>query len=158
MNYGKKKAAKESESENKADLKRRKESLLTKKDFMKLLQIAFNAYIRARDQGKPCISCDEILKGKYDAGHLFAAGHYPNLAVDEDNVHGQCTQCNQPKSGNQAEYMARLPDRIGKAAFEALLSRRKDALHLSIPEIKELTLYYKQKLKSLKSNNNKNQH
>ena len=51
-----------------------KEELKTVQDLMKEAQVAFNAYIRERDKGKPCISCGKPLKGKYDAGHFFSSG------------------------------------------------------------------------------------
>lgn len=35
----------------------RKKALLTRGDYIKKAQTAFNAFIRERDEGKPCPSC-----------------------------------------------------------------------------------------------------
>lgn len=147
--YSKKKAAKTKNKEWNAEKKKIKESLLTHKDYLKMLQTVFNAYIRKRDANKPCITCLKPLKGKFDAGHLYSVGAYPSLRFDEDNVHGQCVFCNQHQHGSISEYTINLPKRIGQERFEALQAKRKDTLKLSIPEIKELITYYKSKIKEL---------
>ena len=41
----------------KQDIKERKEKLMSHKDYIKLLQVVFNTYIRLRDKHLPCISC-----------------------------------------------------------------------------------------------------
>lgn len=127
--------------------KARKETLMTLQDYIKACQQVFNAFIRLRDANKPCISCGRTLKGKYDAGHYYSVGAYPNLRFDEDNVHGQCTHCNMHKGGNISEYALGLPQRIGKESFEALTERRMMPRNYSIPEIKEKIEYYKSLVK-----------
>ena len=37
-------------------------------------QVAVNAYIRARDEGQPCISCGRHHAGKVNAGHYRSRG------------------------------------------------------------------------------------
>lgn len=126
-----------------------KEKLKTHKDFIQDLQKVFNTYIRLRDQNKGCISCGQNLSKKYDAGHYFSVGKYPNLRFDEDNVHAQCVHCNQHLHGNIAEYSIRLSRRIGKQRFESLIEKRKTTLKLSIPEIKEKIEHYKKLINKL---------
>jgi len=80
--------------------------------------LKFRAWIRKRDEGKPCISC-----GRYtdlEAGHYYSAGHYPSLEFNEDNVHGQCDRCNRHLHGNQIEYRKGLIERIGGDRVEML--------------------------------------
>jgi len=126
------------------------EKLETHSDWLKKLQKVFNAYIRHRDKDKRCISCQTPLNGrKFDAGHCYSVGAYPNLRFNEDNVHGQCVHCNQHKHGNIHEYMSNLPIVIGDEAFERLQAKRNDPLKLTIPEIKDLIELYKHKIKSL---------
>lgn len=127
--------------------KDRLDKLKTHSDWLNELQKVFNTYIRTRDKNKPCISCGQVLIGKYDAGHYFTVGSYPNLRFNEDNVHGQCVACNQHKHGNVAEYAIRLPDRIGQERYNKLLEERNNSLHLSTEDIKELIKKYKQKIK-----------
>ena len=113
------------------------------------LQVIFNKYIRLRDNNQPCISCSRLLVDKFDAGHCFAVGSYPNLRFNEDNVHGQCVFCNRHNHGNHAEYLINLPSRIGEEKFKNLLDNRKNSLHLSKEEVEELKVTYKLKIKSL---------
>ena len=52
--------------------------------------------------------------------------------------------------GNLAEYIVELPNRIGKKKVEELYRDRDLPLKLSIVEIKELIVVYKNKIKKLK--------
>jgi len=131
----------------------KKRELRTKRDWEKVLTSVFNKYVRYRDVKKGCISCGASLIGvKFDAGHCFPVGHYPNLRFDEDNVHGQCVKCNQHQHGNQAEYLLRLEGRIGKERYQALLERRRDGENnqksrTTKEEIKSLIEHYKAKMR-----------
>jgi len=124
-----------------------KEKLKTKSQWLNDLQKIFNTFIRLRDRNKPCISCGKPLIGKFDAGHYFTVGAYPNVRFNECNVHGQCVECNQHKHGNVSEYALNLPIRIGNEKYEELLEIRNKPLMLTIDEIKALIKYYKQKIK-----------
>lgn len=141
---------KEIRIQNAIEKKKILEKLETHSDWLRKLQKVFNAYIRERDQNKPCISCQVSLIGrKKDAGHFYSVGSYPNLRFNENNVHGQCVHCNQHLHANIHEYTINLPKRIGQEEFERLQSERSKPLKLSIPEIKELIEVYKQKKKSI---------
>lgn len=145
----------ERQKKQRAEAKKRKEALLTHKDWLNILQKVFNTFIRLRDKDEPCISCGTTSKTiKYDAGHYFTVGGYPNVRFDEDNVHKQCSNnCNMKLSGNIIEYRPRLIKKIGEERFEALEFRaRNESGKLSIPEIKEKIAYYKQRIKELKIN------
>lgn len=84
----------------------------------KKAQEIFNAFIRNRDAGLPCISCGNPNPNQ--AGHYYSAGHYPGLALDEDNVHRQCLQCNYHQHGNLIKYRNGLLKRIGFERLEGL--------------------------------------
>lgn len=124
-----------------------KTKLKTHSEWLKELQKVFNSYIRKRDLNQPCISCERPLINKFDAGHFFTVGAYPNLRFNEDNVHGQCVYCNQHKHGNINEYAIGIVKRIGTERYEKLLSDRNKPLNLSTEEIKEKIEYYKIKIK-----------
>lgn len=105
----------------------RKQSLLTKRDHIKLTQVAFNKMIRSRDSGKCCISCGQrqndtglITGSRTDAGHYRSIGASPELRFCEDNCHAQCSRCNNQLSGNVVNYRAGLKKRIGETALEWL--------------------------------------
>lgn len=99
------------------------EALITKPQLVKKAQTAFNAYIRERDRGKTCISCDTPLGDEpntYDAGHYRSVGSAPHMRFVEDNVHGQCKRCNNWLAGNHVEYRKRLLERVGERQTELL--------------------------------------
>lgn len=93
----------------------------SKKTIPSLIAIAvrhFHAYIRNRDEGKPCISCGSYTT--LQAGHFYSAGNYPALRFDPLNVHGQCKKCNYFLSGNLTEYEKNLKNRIQESELEEL--------------------------------------
>lgn len=101
----------------------RKESIKTKPVLTREAQAEFNKFIRARDAGKPCISCgkpDSGVANQRDAGHYRSVGSCPELRFDEDNCHGQCVSCNRYLSGNAIDYRLGLIARIGLERVERL--------------------------------------
>jgi len=109
----------------KQETKLKLDALQTKPQLVKKAQAAFNSYIRARDTGKPCVSCDKPLgdaPNTYDAGHYRSVGSAPHMRFVEDNVHGQCKRCNNWLGGNVVEYRKRLIDRIGERQLNLLES------------------------------------
>ena len=143
-------SSKQKDKRVKRELKEVKERNKSVSQWRKELQQVFNQYIRLRDQGKGCISCGKQLQGKYDAGHFYSVGSYPNLRFNESNVFGQCVGCNQHKHGNLLEYAIGIERRIGKTKLEELKSLRNDRLSLPLDKIKELIYYYKDKVKEIK--------
>ena len=136
----------------KEDTAERAKKLMRYGDYIQLLQVQFNAYIRARDKDLDCISCG---KSRYDKKIVFAAGHfypttYQYLRFNEDNVHKQCNKyCNMMKRGNLLEYRPNLIKKIGMERFLALENSRHLTLQLSIPEIQEKITHYKTLTKKL---------
>lgn len=78
-------------------------------------QKAFNKYIRLRDAELECISCDKpaVWGGQWHAGHFKTVGARPDLRFNEDNVHKQCSVCNNHLSGNLNNYRDGLIAKIG---------------------------------------------
>lgn len=119
--YAQKIAGKRKEEREKEDRRAyriRKEKTKTRRDYIKEAQIAFNAYIRARDKGKPCICCGNLLLldavgGGFDCGHYRSVGSAPHLRFDERNAHGQRKQCNRYGAGRAVDYRLGLVERIG---------------------------------------------
>ena len=116
---------KAAKKEQREQIKSRKEKIKTIPELKREAQTAFNAFIRARDTDKPCISCGRPLKlggvgGGFDAGHYRSVGAAGHLRFNEDNCHGQCKQCNSWKAGNAVDYRAGLINRIGLERLEVL--------------------------------------
>jgi len=105
-----------------------REKLKTVTDYRKEAQTAFNRYIQVRDSGLPCISCG-ITSGQMHAGHYRTRAAAPQLAFNTANVHRQCAQCNNSKSGNVVEYRKGLIRRVGAAAVERIEYDNSSAEH-----------------------------
>lgn len=108
-----------------ASIRARKEAIKTIPMLIKEAQVAFNAYIRARDADKPCICCGQPLGagevgGAYDCGHYRSTGSAPHLRFDERNAHAQRKVCNRWGAGRAVDYRIGLVARIGVATVEAL--------------------------------------
>ncbi len=112
-------------------------------------------YVRTRDEGKQCCSCDTLLLnlgrigGDYDAGHLRSVGSAKHLEFDPRNVWGQCKYCNDTLHGNEREYERRLRLREGDAMVDALMADNEER-HLKRADFEAIEAHYKQKLKELK--------
>lgn len=127
-----------------------RERLLTRSDWLKRAQRSFNAYIRGRDAGQPCISCQKSTGCKINAGHYRTTKAAPELRFNEDNCHLQCEKCNTYLSGNIGEYRIHLIKKIGLERVEALEGPH-EPLKLTIDQIKSIEQTYKAKLKALQT-------
>lgn len=116
---------------------------------------SMHTFVRARDEGKECASCDTLLivlgrmGGDYDAGHFRPVGLAKHLEFDIRNIWGQCKPCNDHKRGNFQEYERRLRLREGDAFVDELLADNASR-QLRIPDFQEIEATYKAKLKQLK--------
>lgn len=146
-------AKKDVKRKDKKLIKELKQKLKTHKDYLSDLQKVFNKWIRLRDQNEPCISCGTKSQNiQYAAGHYYPMGNYSFLRFHEWNVHKQCNKkCNMMMSGNLIEYRKNLVKKIGKENLKWLDDNRHNQLKLSIPEIKELIINYKNKIKHYES-------
>ena len=107
------------------DTREKLDAMRKKPELVALAQKAFNAFVRARDARKPCISCGKPLQaggvgGGFDAGHYRSVGAAVNLRFDETNCHGQCKHCNNYLAGNHVAYRAGLIARIGPRAVDLI--------------------------------------
>ena len=129
-------------------LKDNDKTLRTKK-----AQAAFNAFIRARDNDLPCISCDKFrVETAVGSGSNWHAGHYKTtgaraeLRFTELNCHRQCAHCNNFLSGNIENYRINLIKKIGLDKVEWLEGPHK-AKKYTCTGLKEIELMYKLKIK-----------
>ncbi|QJC78945.1 recombination protein NinG [Pseudomonas umsongensis] len=131
------------------EIKVRKERLKSRADYLKDTQIAFNAWVRARDAQLPCVSCGRHHQGKYDAGHYRTVGSNPALRFEPLNCHRQCSPCNTRLSGNIVNYRIELVKRIGAESVEWLEGPH-EAKKYTIEELKAMTAEYRAKTRELK--------
>ena len=143
------KARKSLDQIERREIKVRKEKLKSRADHLKDTQIAFNAWVRARDAELPCISCGRHHQGKYDAGHYRTVGSNPALRFEPLNCHRQCSPCNTQLSGNIVNYRIELVKRIGADAVEWLEGPH-EAKKYTVEELKAMTAEYRAKTRELK--------
>lgn len=149
----KRKANKQAALERKAT-REKLQALQTKPQLVKKAQIAFNAFIRARDAGKPCISCGKPFSREsnaFDAGHYRSVGSAPHMRFVETNTHGQCKHCNHRLAGNHVAYRKGLIERVGLQEVERL-ERDQTTRHYTKEGLIELARQYRQMARNLKGN------
>ena len=120
-------------------------------------QVAFNMFIRLRDEGQPCISCDEINPpGGWDSGHYRTLGAAPELRFEELNAHRQCKSCNGGAGRFSGKgytviraYRERLIVRIGLAAVEWLEGPH-EAKRYRADELREIKAEYRRRSRELR--------
>lgn len=124
----------------------------TRSDWQREAQQAVNAYVRARDAGKPCISCGSMPQQKYggtmDCGHYRSTGSAPHLRFNLKNMASQCVKCNRYLGSNTVEYRKGLIKRIGVAEVEKLEQNNSQA-KFSVEYLKRLRDVFRRKLRLL---------
>jgi len=133
----------------KKEKKELKEKLETVQSLTKKAQTYFNAYIRARDKHKTCVSCDKPLGSKFDAGHYYSAGGFGSVRFNELNVHGQCVYCNQHPHANLLNYQIGIEQRIGGEALMKLHEQAHQVRKYTREELRDIIEIYKRKIKEI---------
>ena len=133
----------------KKEKKELKEKLETVQSLTKKAQTYFNAYIRARDKHKTCVSCDKPLGSKFDAGHYYSAGGFGSVRFNELNVHGQCVYCNQHLHANLLNYQIGIEQRIGGEALIELHEQAHKVRKYTREELRDIIEIYKRKIKEI---------
>jgi hypothetical protein len=143
--YAFKKAREKEQLEWRTKHKAMKEKLKTLSDYEKLARIVFQKWVRQRDQGLPCISCNNVNPVQWHAGHYFQAELYSGMIFNEDNVHAQCSRCNDLYSGNLIEYRIGLINRYGEQFVIDLEAVAKDkrVYKYTKEELIEIAKHYK---------------
>jgi hypothetical protein len=140
-----------------AERKKKINSMKGINELTKEAQIAFNAFIRLRDKDQLCICCDKPygtnnLGGDFDCGHWRSRGAAPHLRFNEDNAHGQRKYCNMYRDGNPIGMRLGMIKRIGLGRVEAL--ENNNEIHKwTKDELIAIKLKYKQLTKELKNAN-----
>lgn len=154
-----KKRAKDSK-EFRKETKRIKAKYEGVQEWAEKLSVAHNAYTRARDYDKNCISCDKPIRKvwkNYHAGHFIPYGSkykYSPLRFDWRNNNGQCATCNTYRNGRQADYEIGLIKRYGQGHVDEIKELKRQCDHgevngLNVTEMQEMTKMYRRKLKEL---------
>ena len=144
------KAEKVAAVKDRRETKAKLDKLKSKPEWASEAQTAFNAWVRTRDFGQPCISCGRHHQGQYHAGHYLSVGARPELRFEPLNVHKQCSVCNLHFSGNALLFRKALLIKIGLERVEWLEGPH--ALrHDTIDDLKAIKATYTDKTKALKA-------
>jgi hypothetical protein len=127
------------------------QELETVQDYIKMTQIIFNKYIRLRDKGQVCISCQKKPL-KENCGHFFNANNHWNVRFSELNCHLQCEHCNTYLSGNLIEYQRNLINKIGIENYNELEAEARKTRKFTKDDLKEIIKEYKLKIKQYETN------
>jgi hypothetical protein len=127
-----------------------RQKLKTRQDWLREAQQAFNAWVRERDHGMPCISCGTTTAGQWHAGHYRTTKAAPELRFEPLNCHKQCAQCNNFDSGNIVEYRLSLINRIGADKVDWLEGPH-EAKKYTIDDLREIRDYYRALARELKN-------
>ncbi len=118
------------------------------KSLRKILWKYTSKYIVLRDKNV-CFTC-----GRFGnmAGHFVHAGNSNNFLLDTDerNLNCQCSQCNLFFNGNLVEYGIRLQRKYGFEITEELLELKHQLKKVSVPELVDKIIYFKEKWQGLK--------
>jgi hypothetical protein len=140
----------EREKKARKELREAKAKSKPKSQHLKEAQAVFNAWIRYRDKGEPCISCGRHHTGQIHASHYRSVGACPELRFEPLNVWASCAPCNNHLSGNIVEYRIRLVEKIGLERVEWLESKHEPKKY-TIADAIAIKALYKAKLKELKA-------
>ena len=131
----------------------------------KKLWVVFSEYIRKKDgllttgstEWGLCVTCQKRYHYKMlQAGHFIAGRHNAGL-FSERGVHAQCYNCNINLKGNTLEYRRQIIKLYGEGADIELENEEKQHKDFIIPELEEMIISYKQKIKELEIKNSPKQ-
>lgn len=128
----------------------KREKLKSRSAWAREAQTAFNAWVRARDADRPCISCGRHHNGQYHAGHYLSVGARPELRYEPLNVWKQCSPCNTHLSGNVALYRVALVQEIGAQKVEWLEGPHEPKKY-TVAELQAIKKHYAELAKELRS-------
>jgi len=153
--------AKERKKQHDAEnFKKMKANLKPKGGWEAAPQKAVNKFIRIRDTGKTCISCDREMKFgvamQFARGAIAVAGHFrsvgsaKNMRFNTKNINAQCVQCNSWKSGNRAGYEAGIIKRFGQQRLDDLIADQ-STKNYTRDDFKRITRIFNRRAKHYKT-------
>lgn len=131
------------------ELRAAKVKIKPRAQHMKEAQTAFNAWVRERDVGLPCVSCGRHHNGQWHAGHYRTVGGNPELRFEPLNVWRQCAPCNNHKSGDIVNYRLELVKRIGADKVDWLEGPHEPQRY-TIEQLQAIKAKYRAKTRELK--------
>ena len=137
--------------QERAQTKEARERIKTAAKWRVEAQAACNQYIRERDKGLPCVSCDKPDDGSHQrhASHYRSVKACSSLRYHPWNIYASCAQCNSHLSGNLLEFRIRLVRQYGQERVDWLESHNEVTRYTS-QDLQRIKAEYKDKLKALR--------
>jgi len=147
------KRVKAQQKAERASDRERKQALKSIAKLIAEAQVAFNSFVRERDQDKGCFVCGRAFASEpgrvQHAGHVRSRGAAGHLRFNEDNCLGECEGCNGPHGAKPHQIKAGAIARIGQEKWEAL--EADNVPHKwSREELIQIKETYRRKLKELR--------
>lgn len=127
----------------------KKKKSITLPKLLAKAKLVFNAYIRQRDEGLPCISCGQYKE--LQAGHYVPQKNSSFLRFHEWNVNGECAGCNGFDQFHLVGYRSRLIDKIGADAVAYLEEHKRTLKKWTREELEEIIKTYSNALQETSS-------
>lgn len=114
-----------------AQTRARRESVKPRAKWLAECQAIVNKLVRLRDVDQGCVSCDRPAAwgGQWHASHLRSVGAASAVRFNIWNIHKACSICNNHLSGNIADYLHRLRERIGSEKVDWLYTQNQLVRH-----------------------------
>jgi len=134
---------------------------LTLSKTKKKLWVVFSEYRRKDDclrttgstEWGLCITCGKRYHYKMlQCGHFVSGRHNAGL-FSERGTHAQCYNCNINLKGNTLEYRRQIIKLYGEGADVEIENEAKQIRQFTTPELEEMIISYKQKIKELDERN-----
>lgn len=109
----------------------------------------FSKYIRARDYGQGCYTCDSP-KGYMQCGHLITRAKY-STRWDPLNAKAQCAGCNKLHEYQHEHFNSKWIQEYGEAAYHELVRKSNTVTKFTTQEIQEIGDHFKELAEELSS-------
>lgn len=128
-------------------LKKKEPKKTDRKKLIVKLDEVFSEWIRLRDSDHEgmcqCITCDHAFHWRAgDAGH-FVDRDQMATRWEEDNVNGQCRNCNRFKTVSKFDHRLAVDKRHGAGSGARLEVKSREVCNWADHELKKMIEYYK---------------
>jgi hypothetical protein len=145
------------EKTERKEIRAAKAAIKPRSKYLAEAQQSFNAFIRERDMGLPCISCgrndgevvSQSVGGTWDCGHYRSVGAAPELRFEPLNAARQCKRCNRDMSGRVVDYRINLIKRIGADQVDWIEGKHQPKKY-SIEDLQSIKAHYRDMTRALK--------
>jgi hypothetical protein len=141
-----KEKAREAKVKQEEKLKNKKQLAKKKKAFSRWTLVkeadrVFSIYIRERDRGKACITCEARWEDNHQNWH-FASRRHLNTRWMEKNANWQCPKCNLWGAGEQFKHWLAIDKLYGRWTAEQIMRLAQDTSKTTDEEILMHIRYY----------------